>query len=69
LCCHKELRENLAPSWAVRRLNQVLAMVQCSVEDQTASVKNLIADDPFAGIRAAGVWSSLTMKRSSHGCV
>jgi hypothetical protein len=69
LCCHNELRENLAPSWAVRRLNQVLAMVQCSVEDQTASVKNLTADDLFAGIRAAGVWSSLTMKRSSHGCV
>ena len=51
---------------AVRRLNQVLAMVKCSVEDQTASVKNLTADDLFAGIRATGVWSSLTMKRSSH---
>jgi hypothetical protein len=36
--------------------------------DQTAS-KNLTADDRFAGFRAAGVGSSLTMKRSSHGCV
>jgi hypothetical protein len=24
LCCHRELKENLSSSWAVRRLNQVL---------------------------------------------
>jgi hypothetical protein len=43
----RKLRENLAPSWAVRQLNQVLAMVQCSVEDQTASAKkDLVAGGP-----------------------
>jgi hypothetical protein len=64
LCCHNELRENLAPSWAVRRLNQVLAMVQCSVEDQTASAKRsrrrwpVTVDRLLAAIRALWPWIS-----------
>jgi hypothetical protein len=64
LCCHNELRENLAPSWAVRRLNQVLAMVQCSVEDQTASAKRsrrqwpVAVDRLLAAIRAPWPWIS-----------
>jgi hypothetical protein len=62
---HQKSRENLASNWAVRRLNQVLAMVQCSVEDQTASAKRsrrrwpVAVDRSRATIRASGTTDKL----------
>jgi hypothetical protein len=76
LCCHKKLRENLSPSWAVRRLNQVCHGT-VTIMDEIASTAVLTAGDlstlkfapPPSGFVGGKETDNAGVKRRKRGTV